>query len=219
MPQTARPRVAADPSGPSSVQSLSRGLEILSQFTAESKQPDALTELSRRTGLHRATVYRFVKTLENEGYLVSTGSGSYSVGPAWAMALYALGQRHGVRRDPEHRSPSAGGIEPGQRWLSESSALSTTCSIFHILPPARSFVPSLPPNRLHPLHATWNVHSQILLAYAGEDTKRRIAGRPADPGQYSLSIAKAGYVSRMIEPVDASKDVNVGDIELRQETP
>ncbi len=34
------------------------------------------------------------------------------------------------------------------------------------------------------------------------------------PGAYSLKIEKAGYLPRNIDSIDASKDVNVGDIEL-----
>jgi hypothetical protein len=37
-----------------------------------------------------------------------------------------------------------------------------------------------------------------------------------EPGQYSLRIEKAGYGPKTIEPIDALKDVNVGDIELHQ---
>ncbi|NLO28434.1 MAG: helix-turn-helix domain-containing protein [Actinobacteria bacterium] len=54
--------------GPQLVQSLSRGLSVLSQFTAESRSL-SLADLSRRTGLRRATVYRFARTLETEGFL------------------------------------------------------------------------------------------------------------------------------------------------------
>ena len=35
-----------------------------------------------------------------------------------------------------------------------------------------------------------------------------------EPGRYSLTIEKAGYASRTIGPIEVSKDVNVGDIEL-----
>ena len=35
-----------------------------------------------------------------------------------------------------------------------------------------------------------------------------------EPGTYSLSIEKEGYLPRNIDSIDASKDVNVGDIEL-----
>ncbi|HUT67097.1 MAG TPA: carboxypeptidase-like regulatory domain-containing protein, partial [Dehalococcoidales bacterium] len=35
-----------------------------------------------------------------------------------------------------------------------------------------------------------------------------------EPGKYSLLVEKAGYLPRKIENIDASKDVNVGDIPL-----
>lgn len=37
-----------------------------------------------------------------------------------------------------------------------------------------------------------------------------------EPGQYSLVVEKSGYGSTTVEAIDASKDVNVGDIELHQ---
>ena len=35
-----------------------------------------------------------------------------------------------------------------------------------------------------------------------------------EPGSYSLLIEKNGYLSRTIDSIDASKDINVGDLEL-----
>ena len=85
-------------SGPQLVQALSRGLGILSQFTGESREL-SLAELSRRTGLHKGTVFRFVKTLEADSYLTyNSESGLYSVGPAWAAAWSFVAQS---RRDSE----------------------------------------------------------------------------------------------------------------------
>jgi len=37
-----------------------------------------------------------------------------------------------------------------------------------------------------------------------------------DPGLYSLRIEKSGYAAATIDSIEASKDVNVGDIELHQ---
>jgi tetrathionate reductase subunit B len=37
-----------------------------------------------------------------------------------------------------------------------------------------------------------------------------------EPGQYSLRIEKSGYDATTVEPIDASTDVNVGEIELHQ---
>ena len=35
-----------------------------------------------------------------------------------------------------------------------------------------------------------------------------------EPGTYSLLIEKSEYLPRKVEAIDASKDVNVGDLEL-----
>ena len=35
-----------------------------------------------------------------------------------------------------------------------------------------------------------------------------------EPGTYSLVVEKEGYLPRKVESIDASKDVNVGDLEL-----
>jgi DNA-binding IclR family transcriptional regulator len=159
-------------SGPTPIQSLARGLEILGQFTADSRSL-SLTDLSRRTGLHRATVYRFVKTLETAGYLVSEpGSGLFSIGPAWAMALYAIGS------DTVFTEILSTDIRSLAESSHETVALGVrrgeNVQVVHALPPSRGFVPKLPANRVHPLYATWNVHSQILLAFSSEETKQRL---------------------------------------------
>jgi IclR family transcriptional regulator, acetate operon repressor len=165
-------RGTLETSGPSPVQSLSRGLGILGQFSADSSSL-SLAELSRRTGLHRATVYRFIKTLEIEGYVVfDPASSLYSVGPAWAMALYALGN------DTVFAQILSADIGALAESSLETVALGVrrgeNVQVVHAQPPSRGFVPKLPASRLHPLHATWNVHSQILLAFSSEETKKRM---------------------------------------------
>ncbi len=168
-------RANTEAGGPLLVQSLSRGLGILAQFTAESKTL-SLAELSRRTGLHKATVHRFVKTLEAEGFLTSAGAGVYSVGPAWAMSLYALGSQtvfaellaSDLQAVADHTQEAVAlGVRRGD-WV----------QIVHVLPSSRSFVPVLPPGHLPPLHATWNVHAQILVAFADDVLRRRMSAIP-----------------------------------------
>jgi DNA-binding IclR family transcriptional regulator len=147
-------------------------LGILGQFGVDSGSL-SLTELSRRTGLHRATVYRFVKTLEMEGYLNhDSESGLYSIGPAWAVALYDLGSG----------TVFADVLRTDLRALAESSRETVTLGVrqgdnvhvVHVMPSSRGFVPKIPATRLHPLYSTWNVHAQIVLAFSSEGTRRRM---------------------------------------------
>lgn len=159
------------------VQSLSRGLGILSQFTAESPSL-SLADISRRTGIHRATVYRFVRTLEVEGFLTyDPDSGLYSVGPSWATALYSLGGDTVLAKilnDDLHALSEA---------IRETVSLATRrgdqVHIISVTHSDRVFAPRLPQAALIPLSATWNVHSKILLAYASRDTQRRLLAVPA----------------------------------------
>ncbi len=165
----------SETAGATLVQSLSRGLGILAQFTAQSRTL-SLTELSRKTGLHKATVHRFVKTLESEGYLISVDPGSYTIGPAWAMALYELGSENVFAEI----------LAVDLRKLAETSMETVALGvrqgdqvhIMHLLPPKRSFIPVLPPGHLHPLSAAWNCHAQILVAFADEATRRRMLAVP-----------------------------------------
>lgn len=159
------------------VQSLSRGLGILSQFTAESPSL-SLAALSHRTGIHRATVYRFVRTLEVEGFLTyDPDSGLYSVGPTWATALYSLGGDTVLAKilnDDLHDLSDA---------IRETVSLATRrgdqVHIISVTHSDRVFAPRLPQAALIPLNATWNVHSKILLAHASKDTQRRLLAIPA----------------------------------------
>jgi DNA-binding IclR family transcriptional regulator len=72
------------------VQSLAKGLNILSVFTA--RQPNlSAGEIIRLTGYPRATTYRLLHTLESKRYLAfDPGTGSYHLGPAIASALRSI---------------------------------------------------------------------------------------------------------------------------------
>ena len=76
---------------PYAVRSLERGLHILNCL-----EPDrlslTLTELCERTGLHKATCFRLVKTLEAEDYLAfDAATGKYRLGSALVrVALLAM---------------------------------------------------------------------------------------------------------------------------------
>lgn len=63
------------------VETLLRGLDILVLFTRETPSL-TLTEIANKTGLNKATVFRFVSTLEQAGYLVRDAETKrYAPGP------------------------------------------------------------------------------------------------------------------------------------------
>lgn len=64
------------------VKSLSRGLALLKLFDVD-RPRWTLSDVVRASGMHKATCYRLLRTLEQDGFLVSdAGSGEYALGPA-----------------------------------------------------------------------------------------------------------------------------------------
>lgn len=63
------------------VSSLRRGLVILDCFVASPSHEYGVTEIARAVGIHRATAFRFLSTLESVGYIEAAGRpGSYRLG-------------------------------------------------------------------------------------------------------------------------------------------
>lgn len=62
-----------------SVQSINRALDIIEALAVE---PEGLgvTEVARKTGLHKSTAYRLISTLSDRGYLEKTENGEYKIG-------------------------------------------------------------------------------------------------------------------------------------------
>lgn len=159
-------------SGPAPVQAVSRALAILGQFTAQDSAL-SLAELARRTGLHRTTAYRLIRTLEAEGFLAyDAATGAYRVGLAWAASLASLGARPFltdiIDEDLQKLADSAG----------EGATLSVRrgeqVQIFRALSTYDLFEPVRPPSELVPLSEYWNVHSRIHLAYASKEVRERM---------------------------------------------
>jgi len=162
--------------GATLVQSLSRGLGILSQFTADSRSL-SLADLTRRTGLHRATAYRFARTLEAEGFLTfDPDTNLYSVGPAWAAALYSLGSDNALA--DILREDLASLADDIQETVALAVRRGDHVQIIRKHDSSQIFRPQLPDGVLVPLNHTWNVHATVHLAYASEDTKRRLLAVP-----------------------------------------
>jgi IclR family transcriptional regulator, KDG regulon repressor len=159
------------------MQVLSRGLHILCQFTAN-EPALSLSELGRRTGLHRATVFRFVKVLQEEGFLtLDASTGLYRVGPAWAAALFMLGGNsilsEILSNDLQALAEAAGeAVSLSIRKGDQIQIISVVCT-------SSGFVPTLPPGPFVPLSEHALVHARIHLAYSDEATRARMTAVPA----------------------------------------
>ena len=68
-----------------------RALSILGAF-ANGERDVALSELARRTALHKTTVLRLARTMAQHGYLAQTETGGWRLGPAtgWLGARYQM---------------------------------------------------------------------------------------------------------------------------------
>ncbi len=75
------------------VASLARGLAILEAFDSEGTAEMTLTEIARRTALHKTTAFRLVRTLIDLGYLKQNGENQkYCLSPRVLNLGYALFQ-------------------------------------------------------------------------------------------------------------------------------
>lgn len=108
--------------GPDFVQSLARGLEVLTAFS-EHERPLTLAEVARLTGLNRATARRLLYTLERLGYVHSRGRGYeltpkvLDIGYAYLSALdlgrFAQGEMEALV-ERTHESCSAAVLDGGE---------------------------------------------------------------------------------------------------------
>jgi DNA-binding IclR family transcriptional regulator len=176
MSDESRERMARG-SGPAPVQSLARGLDILGQFTA--RDPElSLAELSRRSGLHAATVYRFVKTLQAKGFLTHDAvTGMYGIGPAWALSLYSLGKSSVVTQILEQDLVKL--AEATGEGAAFSVRTGDLLRFVNVVPASSGFAGVIPSNRTWRLTETWNPHVRVHLAAADEETRKRVLALPA----------------------------------------
>ena len=94
----ARPIPDAEESdGRGGVQALQRAMALLSAFTVDEPHL-SLADLSRKTGLNKATMLRLLATLKEFGYIGQTPHGLYHVGAA-ALLLGRLYQSSVTERD------------------------------------------------------------------------------------------------------------------------
>ena len=182
-------------SGPVLVQTLSRGLGILSQFTVDERAL-SLTDLSRKTGLHRATVYRFARTLESHGYLAYDGENAlYTIGQSWVAGLYSLG-RGSVLGEILNRD-----LRALAEAMGETTALSVrrgqVLQVINAAPASHFFTPRLPESALVSLSESWSVHVRLHLAFSTEDDWERVAAVYRGHGAEDASAQTAAIGERI----------------------
>lgn len=164
-------------SGSAPIKALSRGLDILSQFTAQDPVL-SLAELGRRTALNPGTVYRYVQTLQQKGYLIQDpATGHYRVGPAFAMSLFSLGGNSILLQILE------GDLTRFAETTGEGASLSLRRGDeilnVNVIPPSSGFGQVIPSNSAWPLTETWSAQVRVHLAYADEETRKRALATPA----------------------------------------
>lgn len=83
-----------DAEGPGSVRVLERAMRVL-KCLADQPEDATLTEISRDVGLHKSTVLRFLKTLEQGGFVAPSGNGKgWCLGPTFVdFGMRALGRQ------------------------------------------------------------------------------------------------------------------------------
>lgn len=160
---------------------LGKTLALLDFFGPDSLQVSAETIIDR-TGLSKATVYRYVKDLCDAGLLTRVGSGSYSLGPRiieldWMMRQYDPILMAG--RELMHR-------------LADETRLAVFSSMFYddriintyIVEPSETFAFHF--GRGQPMPLFWGAQSKVLVScQSGRRLQKlfqdKIAGDPDNP--------------------------------------
>lgn len=86
--------LGASPSEGTTLQTLSRGLEVL-DFVATGQGRATAKSIASGVGLRTSTCYHILRTLRAEGYVVRVGSGTYDVGPRGGNLGHHLDFRFG----------------------------------------------------------------------------------------------------------------------------
>lgn len=157
-------------------QALVRGLEVLRQLAGEAAGL-SVSELSKRTGLHRTTVYRVVRTLESEGFLmVDPVTKLYSFGPAWATLVTDAGTGFGLAKllEPElhafaeaTQESVALGVRHGRRVYVVQHISSAT--IYSLRSAQRG---------IHSLNDTWHAGVKLHLAWSDDGVIEEVLKAP-----------------------------------------
>ena len=158
------------------VRALSRGLRVLALFTVDNPEW-SLNELTRRTGLHKATTYRMTRTMEAEGFLVfDPSSGRYHLGPATIpLSFLASSQAELVRIARPYLEQLA--ELTGETANLAVEAEGSVVVIGQVLT-SHPFKPTLPLGRV--MNDLANTHGKLFAAFKSQAERARIIASPQE---------------------------------------
>lgn len=181
-----------------SVRSLSRGLSILRCFDIDHVEW-GVTELGKRLGLNKATVYRLVKTLEAESFLtLDQSTGKYRLGPMLLRVSYVgLSNLELVKVAQPHMERLAAAVRETVDltvWTDEGALF-----VAQVLT-SRPFKPVASVGRTFTDYA--NSHSKVFLAFMDE-RKRAALLTKAQPQLTPYTITAPERLTEILRQVAA----------------
>ena len=173
---------------------LARGLDLLSLF--DRSNPEwSLNELVAKTGLHKSTVYRIVRTMEDRRFLgFEHDTGNYHLGPAaYHMAYLATAPSELVRVAHPHLEHLS--QKTGETVALAVEAEGSVIMVDRVLT-TNAFKPPSAIGDLHRMHS--NSHGKLFLAFKSpEERSRLVVDLPAqtpntivDPEQFERELQR-----------------------------
>jgi DNA-binding IclR family transcriptional regulator len=178
-----------------SIQALSRGLRLLALFSVD--HPEwTLSQLVKTTGLHKATAYRVVRTMESEGFLVfDAEGGTYHLGPSVLPLSYLAQTQSELDRIAKPFMEKLAGetSETANLAVEFEGTFVVTATVLT----SNVFKPTLPLGRV--LTDLSNTHGKVFVAYKPEVERAKILARPqpqltpnsiTDPSELAAELAR-----------------------------
>jgi DNA-binding IclR family transcriptional regulator len=160
------------------LQALAKGLAVFGLF--DSLRPEwTVDEITGELGLPRMTVYRVVKTLESEGYLVGDpATNRYHLGPAILAAANVTSQRWGdlARLARPYLEDLAGRTRETVSLAIEVDGVAVEIDSIHT---PRPFRRRLAPGRV--VGYTASAHGKVFIAYMSPAERERVFAAPFHP--------------------------------------
>ena len=160
------------------LQALVKGLAVFGLF--DSLRPEwTVDEMTEEVGLPRMTVYRVVKTLESEGYLVGDpATNRYHLGPAILAATYVSSQRWGelARLARPYLEDLASRTRETVTLAIEVDGVAVEIDSIHT---PRPFRRQLAPGRVIGYEAS--AHGKVFVAHMSPQERERVLAAPFHP--------------------------------------